>query len=123
MGSSDSYHLARRRFLQAGTLALFAGAGPAGAARGFTPASNGGSQSFGGAKRCILVYLFGGPPQIDMWDMKPDAPAEIRGPVQVDRVSSAGDAVLRAPAAAGRAGRRPGAPATASRFRITIIRP
>jgi hypothetical protein len=26
------------------------------------------------------VYLLGGPPQIDMWDMKPAAPAEIRGP-------------------------------------------
>ena len=80
MGASDSYQLARRRFLQAGTLALFAGAAPAGVARGFTPASNDGTPSFGRAKRCILVYLLGGPPQIDMWDMKPDAPAEIRGP-------------------------------------------
>ena len=80
MGASDSYHLARRRFLQAGTLALFAGATPAGVPRAFTPEGNEGLQSFGRAKRCILVYLLGGPPQIDMWDMKPDAPAEIRGP-------------------------------------------
>lgn len=80
MGASNSYHLARRRFLQAGTLALFAGATPAGVARAFTPESSEGLQSFGRAKRCILVYLLGGPPQIDMWDMKPDAPAEIRGP-------------------------------------------
>jgi hypothetical protein len=27
----------------------------------------------------INVYLPGGPPHIDMWDLKPDAPAEIRG--------------------------------------------
>ncbi len=28
---------------------------------------------------CILVWLRGGPSSIDMWDLKPDAPAEIRG--------------------------------------------
>ncbi len=32
----------------------------------------------GKAKSCILVYLWGGPPQQDMWDMKPDAPDGIR---------------------------------------------
>jgi hypothetical protein len=32
------------------------------------------------AKSCILVYLLGGPPHLDMFDLKPDAPAEIRGP-------------------------------------------
>src|SRR5208283_2779299 len=31
------------------------------------------------ARSCILVYLFGGPSHLDLWDMKPDAPAEIRG--------------------------------------------
>lgn len=34
---------------------------------------------FGRAKRCILLFLTGGPPQLDTWDMKPDAPADIRG--------------------------------------------
>jgi hypothetical protein len=34
---------------------------------------------FGQAKSCILIYLFGGPSHIDIWDMKPDAPPEIRG--------------------------------------------
>jgi hypothetical protein len=32
------------------------------------------------ARSCILVYLLGGPPHLDMWDLKPNAPAEIRGP-------------------------------------------
>jgi hypothetical protein len=32
------------------------------------------------AKACILVYLLGGPPQLDTFDLKPDAPAEVRGP-------------------------------------------
>ncbi|MGC4006531.1 MAG: DUF1501 domain-containing protein [Pirellulales bacterium] len=30
-------------------------------------------------KAIINVYLPGGPPHLDMWDIKPDAPAEIRG--------------------------------------------
>jgi len=32
------------------------------------------------AEACILLFLEGGPSTIDMWDMKPEAPAEIRGP-------------------------------------------
>lgn len=31
------------------------------------------------ARSCILVFLAGGPSHLDMWDMKPDAPVEIRG--------------------------------------------
>jgi hypothetical protein len=36
-------------------------------------------RSFGQAKSCILVYLFGGPSHLDIWDLKPGAPPEIRG--------------------------------------------
>lgn len=32
------------------------------------------------AQSCIFIFLEGGPSQLDMWDMKPDAPAEVRGP-------------------------------------------
>ncbi len=32
----------------------------------------------GKAKSCILIYLWGGPPQQDMWDMKPESPEGIR---------------------------------------------
>ncbi|MBM3966436.1 MAG: DUF1501 domain-containing protein, partial [Planctomycetes bacterium] len=31
------------------------------------------------AKRCIFLFMWGGPSQLDTFDMKPDAPAEIRG--------------------------------------------
>ncbi|MBI3462803.1 MAG: DUF1501 domain-containing protein [Planctomycetes bacterium] len=31
------------------------------------------------ADACILVFLNGGPSHLDMWDVKPDAPAEVRG--------------------------------------------
>ena len=30
------------------------------------------------ARSCIYLFLWGGPPQQDMWDMKPDAPQGIR---------------------------------------------
>ncbi|MBD3674057.1 MAG: DUF1501 domain-containing protein [Planctomycetaceae bacterium] len=31
-------------------------------------------------KSVIMIYLVGGPPHQDMWDLKPNAPKEIRGP-------------------------------------------
>ncbi len=34
----------------------------------------------GRARACILLYLDGGPSHLDLWDLKPDAPAEVRGP-------------------------------------------
>ena len=34
----------------------------------------------GKAESIIFIFLEGGPSHIDMWDLKPDAPAEIRGP-------------------------------------------
>ena len=34
------------------------------------------------AKSCVFIFLFGGPSHIDLWDMKPSAPAEIRGEFQ-----------------------------------------
>src|SRR5262245_30285716 len=36
----------------------------------------------GSSRSCIFLFLFGGPSQIDTWDMKPVAPAEIRGEFQ-----------------------------------------
>src|SRR5262245_5552483 len=37
------------------------------------------ARSFGRAKACILLYLYGAPSQIETFDMKPDAPVEVRG--------------------------------------------
>jgi hypothetical protein len=33
-------------------------------------------------KSCIFILLCGGPSHLDTWDLKPEAPAEIRGPYQ-----------------------------------------
>jgi hypothetical protein len=38
-----------------------------------------GSAGFGAAESVILIHLQGSPSHIDLWDPKPDAPAEIRG--------------------------------------------
>lgn len=40
------------------------------------------NQGAGKAKSTILFFLCGGASHIDTWDMKPDAPAEYRGPFQ-----------------------------------------
>jgi hypothetical protein len=39
---------------------------------------------------CIMLFLVGGPSQLDTWDMKPDAPAEIRGPYKPIKTNVAG---------------------------------
>ncbi len=33
-------------------------------------------------RSCIMIFNLGAPSHLDLWDMKPDAPAEIRGPFQ-----------------------------------------
>ena len=44
----------------------------------------------GKAKSTILIWLSGGASHIDTWDMKPDAPAEYRGPFQPIATSAPG---------------------------------
>jgi hypothetical protein len=44
-----------------------------------SPSSRPAEKSFGRAKACILLYLYGSPSHIELCDMKPDAPVEIRG--------------------------------------------
>jgi hypothetical protein len=45
------------------------------------------------AKSCIFLFLEGGPPHQDMWDPKPDAPPEIKGPFQPIRTNVPGTIV------------------------------
>ena len=37
------------------------------------------ASGFGKAKRCLLLYLWGSPSQLDTLDPKPNAPSEVRG--------------------------------------------
>ena len=38
--------------------------------------------TFGKAKRCIVLFLYGSPSQLETFDMKPQAPVEIRGTME-----------------------------------------
>ncbi|MEZ5354927.1 MAG: DUF1501 domain-containing protein [Bryobacteraceae bacterium] len=68
--------LRRRDFLHAGSIpALGLSLGHM-----FGLRANGAVDSKASDKNCILLMLVGGPSQLDTWDMKPDAPVEIRGP-------------------------------------------
>ncbi len=77
----------RRDLLRVGMAASVTGWGAANAlpgvarGQGVDPSAGAGGvpRGFGRAKSLVLVYLFGGPSHIDIWDMKPDAPSGIRG--------------------------------------------
>lgn len=78
-----SARLGRRDVLRAGALSLF-GLGMPDLLSGRAFAANSGldlpRDSFGRAKAVILLFMWGGPAQQDTWDLKPAAPAEVRGP-------------------------------------------
>src|SRR5215813_12334110 len=69
--------ISRRRMLQVGGIGLMGLSLPQ-VLRAEAAASRAGGSPR--ADACILIFLNGGPSHLDMWDMKPDAPAEIRGP-------------------------------------------
>jgi uncharacterized protein (DUF1501 family) len=66
--------LTRRDFLRVGTLA----AGTVGLSLAELTQVQGAAKS--NDINCILLFLVGGPSQLDTWDLKPDAPDTIRGP-------------------------------------------
>jgi hypothetical protein len=77
--------LTRRDFLQVGTLGAL-GFSMAKLAQVQALASTGGTMDSG--KACILIFNLGAPSQLDLFDMKPDAPREIRGPFKPIRTRS-----------------------------------
>ncbi len=81
LGGPSPSRLTRRELLHAGGLAAaglslpqLLAAQPAAAA---TAVEHG--RGFGAAKRCLFLYLYGAPSQLETVDMKPQAPVEIRG--------------------------------------------
>jgi len=76
--------ITRRDFLQVGTLGAI----------GLSLSKFAELQAMGAAKpgsddrSCIMIFNLGAPSQIDTWDMKPDAPAEIRGPFKPIRTNN-----------------------------------
>ncbi|MFO0865052.1 MAG: DUF1501 domain-containing protein [Gemmataceae bacterium] len=70
--------LSRRQMLQAGGLGALAMTSPGMVAAGVS--SSQGLRGIAADRACIFVLLCGGPSHLDTWDLKPDAPDEIRGP-------------------------------------------
>ena len=71
----------RRDFLRvAGGLAVTASPFLATFAKRVNAAGHAGDAGKRPARACILIYLLGGPPQLDTFDLKSNAPSEIRGP-------------------------------------------
>lgn len=79
--------MSRRSVLTAGTAGLLglglpqlfasqAAAGESLASQALTTSASG----FGRAKRCIFLFMWGGPSQLDTFDLKPGAPDNVRGP-------------------------------------------
>ncbi|HKI30832.1 MAG TPA: DUF1501 domain-containing protein, partial [Gemmataceae bacterium] len=74
----------RRSFLQAGAAGLAGLTLPELMRREAAGAVDG---RRGKVRNCITIFLVGSPGQLDTWDMKPDAPAEVRGkfrPIQTN---------------------------------------
>src|SRR5262245_44694489 len=69
----------RRRILQAGSLSLMGLHWPGLLRARADEVAVDLGPTFGRAKRCILLFMWGGPAQQETWDLKPDAPAEVRG--------------------------------------------
>jgi uncharacterized protein (DUF1501 family) len=77
-------NVTRRDFLHAGSIATL----------GLTLPGYLRAKEAGGGKdtdvNCIMLFLLGGPSHIDTWDMKPNAPAEVRGPFQPIKTAAPG---------------------------------
>jgi len=71
-------HFSRRTFLRAGGAAALGVSLPTALPRPLQAAGPG----LGKARSCIMLYMIGGPPQHETFDMKPDADENIRGEFQ-----------------------------------------
>ena len=70
------FAVSRRAILSAGSLSLLA---PAPLAATTISPRIAHAPGFGQARRCLLLFMWGGPSQLDTLDPKPNAPSEVRG--------------------------------------------
>jgi hypothetical protein len=76
--SQASRGRSRREFLRAGGLGLL-GLGLPTLLAAQDLSSTLPAATFGRAKSCIILFMWGGPAQQETWDLKPDAPEQFRG--------------------------------------------
>src|SRR5262245_22199825 len=77
---TDAARPSRRELLRVGGLGAF-GLNLAGLLQVGTAAARAASSTpvASPVKHCILIFYYGGPSQLETWDLKPNAPAEVRG--------------------------------------------
>lgn len=85
----QGFRFSRRAALEAGWLGAMSFGLPA-LWHGQSQATESGQPGFGKAKRCLLMFMWGGPSHLDTWDPKPEAPAEIRGEFQAISTATPG---------------------------------
>src|SRR3954462_12240177 len=69
--------LTRRDLLHVGSLGLLGLSAASLARAGESPDPT--ARTFGRARSCILLFLYGSPSQLETFDPKPDAPLQVRG--------------------------------------------
>jgi hypothetical protein len=89
-GVAASHRLSRRHFLQIGGLGL----GGLTLPQLLRAEAQSGQRS--SPKSVILIYLVGGPPHQDMFDLKPDAPREFAGPWRLTATNVSGIQICEA---------------------------
>jgi uncharacterized protein (DUF1501 family) len=81
--TADSFGWRRRQVLEIGSLGLFGlGLPQLWTGRALAEGTPAWESTFGRAKQCIFLFMWGGPAQQETWDLKPNAPREIRGEFQ-----------------------------------------
>lgn len=88
-GTQTTIAMDRRTFVVASTVG-FAGLGFGAPGRPLAAAPAPAPSGGGRAKSTILFFLCGGSSHLDMWDLKPKAPLEYRGPFQPIQTSAPG---------------------------------
>jgi Protein of unknown function (DUF1501) len=78
VSTNEPQPMTRRQLLQVGGIGML-GLGLPDLLRASSPGAVD-ARGAGSAKSCIFIMQYGGASQIDSWDLKPEAPAEIRGP-------------------------------------------
>jgi hypothetical protein len=87
---SDCEKFHRRDFLRVGVLSILGLSLSKYFALADATKTKPGGQTSGTADSAVLIWLAGGPSHLDMWDLKPDAPLEIRGDFKPRETSVSG---------------------------------
>lgn len=94
--SRNTAQLSRREWLRVGGLIGLSGLGlselmlPGLRRKSLAAVSDAEPHRASKAQRCVFIFLFGGPSHIDLWDMKPQAPENVRGIFQPIATSTPG---------------------------------